>query len=107
MIERSLMNLGNTYRIRKAIEKARAGKEVTLAYIGGSITQGAGATPINTECYAYKSYQLFKSRFAMRDNVKFVKAGVGGTPLLRKPCAQDLKAGLESGGRSAFFRICQ
>ena len=80
MIERSLMNLGNTYRIRKAIEKARAGKEVTLAYIGGSITQGAGATPINTECYAYKSYQLFKSRFAMRDNVKFVKAGVGGTP---------------------------
>lgn len=41
MIERSLMNLGNTYRIRKAIEKARAGKEVTLAYIGGSITQGA------------------------------------------------------------------
>ena len=46
---------GNTYRIRKAIEKARAGKEVTLAYIGGSITQGAGATPINTECYAYKS----------------------------------------------------
>ena len=80
MIERSLMNLGNTYRIRKAIEKARAGKEVTLAYIGGSITQGAGATPINTACYAYKSYQLFKSRFAMRDNVKFVKAGVGGTP---------------------------
>ena len=50
MISHSLMNLGNTYRIRKAIEKSRAGKEVTLAYIGGSITQGAGATPINTEC---------------------------------------------------------
>ena len=42
------MNLGNTYRIRKAIEKARAGKEVTLAYIGGSITQGAGG---NTDQY--------------------------------------------------------
>ena len=74
------MNLGNTYRIRKAIEKSRAGKEVTLAYIGGSITQGAGATPINTECYAYKSYQLFQKRFAVLDNVKFIKAGVGGTP---------------------------
>lgn len=48
MIERSLMNLGNTYRIRKAIEKARAGKEVTLAYIGGSITQGGGS---NTDQY--------------------------------------------------------
>ncbi|MGN0351869.1 MAG: SGNH/GDSL hydrolase family protein [Roseburia sp.] len=80
MISRSLMNLGNTYRIRKAIEKSRAGKEVTLAYIGGSITQGAGATPINTECYAYKSFQLFQKRFAARDNVKFIKAGVGGTP---------------------------
>lgn len=80
MIEKSLMNLGNTYRIRKAIEKARAGKEVTLAYIGGSITQGAGATPINTECYAYKSYQLFQNRFALNNNLHYIKAGVGGTP---------------------------
>lgn len=46
MISHSLMNMGNAYRIRKAIEKTRAGKEVTLAYIGGSITQGAGAAPI-------------------------------------------------------------
>lgn len=80
MIQRSLMNLGNTCRIRSAIEKARDGKEVTLAYIGGSITQGAGATPINTECYAYKSYQLFRKHFAASDNVRFIKAGVGGTP---------------------------
>ena len=62
MVQRSLMNLGNTYRIRKVIEKARAGKEVTLAFIGGSITQGAGAVPIHTECYAYKAYQLFQKR---------------------------------------------
>ncbi len=80
MIQRSLMNLGNTCRIRSVIEKARDGKEVTLAYIGGSITQGAGATPINTECYAYKSYQLFQKHFAAADNVRFIKAGVGGTP---------------------------
>ena len=80
MISHSLMNMGNVYRIRKAIEKTRAGKEVTLAYIGGSITQGAGATPINTECYAYKSYQLFQRRFSAKNNVKFIKAGVGGTP---------------------------
>ena len=80
MISHSLMNMGNAYRIRKAIEKTRAGKEVTLAYIGGSITQGAGAAPINTECYAYKSYQLFQKRFSAKNNVKFIKAGVGGTP---------------------------
>lgn len=66
MISRSLLQLGNPYRIRKAIEKSKAGKEVTLAYIGGSITQGAGAIPIHTECYAYKSFQLFQNRFRHR-----------------------------------------
>ena len=80
MISRSLLQLGNPYRIRKAIEKSKAGKEVTLAYIGGSVTQGAGAIPIHTECYAYKSFQLFQNRFSTQNNVRFIKAGVGGTP---------------------------
>ena len=80
MISRSLLHTGNTYRLRAAIEKAKAGKEVTIAYIGGSITQGAGATPIHTECYAYKSFQLFQKRFSVQKNVKLIKAGVGGTP---------------------------
>ena len=59
MIARSVMNYGNLSRIQKAMEDARAGKEVTLAFIGGSITQGAGATPINTKCYAYLTYLHF------------------------------------------------
>lgn len=80
MIRNSLLNMGNTSRIQKAIQKAKSGEQVTLAYIGGSITQGAGATPIHTECYAYKSWKLFQKNFAVKDNVKFIKAGVGGTP---------------------------
>ncbi len=52
MIARSLIQTGNTYRIYRTIQRARLGEDVTLAYIGGSITQGAGATPIHTECYA-------------------------------------------------------
>lgn len=80
MIERSLVNIGNSARIYKAICKAQAGEDVTLAYIGGSITQGAGATPINHECYAYKSYRAFAEKFGKGDNVHYVKAGVGGTP---------------------------
>lgn len=80
MISHSLMQLGDTARLLKAIEKAERGEDVTLAYIGGSITQGAGAIPINSECYAYKSYQKFAKRFGRGDNVHFVKAGVGGTP---------------------------
>ncbi len=80
MIARSLMQSGDSARLLKAIEKAGRGEDVTIAYIGGSITQGAGAIPINSECYAYKSYQHFAKRFGKGDNVHFVKAGVGGTP---------------------------
>ena len=80
MIADSLIQTGNTYRIYEAIRRAQAGEDVTLAYIGGSITQGAGATPINTECYAYKSYLRFQELVGRQENVHFVKAGVGGTP---------------------------
>lgn len=80
MICRSLMQTGNGVRLMRTIERARAGEDVTLAYIGGSVTQGAGATPINKECYAYKSYQAFANAFGTGENVHYVKAGVGGTP---------------------------
>ena len=82
MIERSCMQTGNLFRMKRAIAKARAGEDVTIAYIGGSITQGAGAKPIATLSYAYRSYEAFKNRFGAGDgsNVHFIKAGVGGTP---------------------------
>lgn len=80
MIKRSLMSMGDTAGTRRAIDRARNGEQVTVAYIGGSITQGAGATPINTECYAYQSYRSFAKRFGRGDNVRLIKAGVGGTP---------------------------
>ena len=81
MIERSLIQTGNLFRVQRAIRKAQAGEEVTIAYLGGSITQGAGAKPIHTECYAYQSYLAFKNRFGAGDgaNVKFIKSGAGGT----------------------------
>lgn len=81
MLKKSLMKQGNNLRIKRAIEKARRGEEVTVAFIGGSITQGAGAIPINTECYAWKTFQRF-CRLCGRgteENVRYVKAGVGGT----------------------------
>lgn len=81
MIDASLIQQGNLYRLKKAIAKAREGREVTIAYIGGSITQGAGAKPISTASYAYRSCQAFRDRFALDGSkVHFVKAGVGGTP---------------------------
>lgn len=82
MVGKSLLSQGNNKRLKTAIEKAKRGEEVTIAYIGGSITQGAGAKPIHSNCYAYQSYERFKMMFepAGSDCVRFVKAGVGGTP---------------------------
>ncbi|WP_419888269.1 SGNH/GDSL hydrolase family protein [Neobacillus niacini] len=82
MINKSLLRKGNNHRLKAAIEKAERGDDVTIAYIGGSITQGAGAKPIHTHCYAYQSYLKFREMFGKDDgeNVHFIKAGVGGTP---------------------------
>lgn len=82
LVKKSLMQTGNPARLQKAIRKARRGEDVTIAFIGGSITQGAGAIPIHTGCYAYKTFQSF-CRLAGRgteDNIHYIKAGVGGTP---------------------------
>lgn len=82
MLEKSLVQVGNNVRLKKAIDKARAGEDVTIAFIGGSITQGAGAIPINTECYAYKTFTGFCELVGKGtdENIHYVKAGVGGTP---------------------------
>ena len=81
MFKRALMQTGNNYRLKRAIEKARNGEEVIIAYIGGSITEGANAKPQSTMCYAYRSYEYFKETFANGgNNVKFVNAGLSGTP---------------------------
>lgn len=80
MIAKSLMQLGNPARLQKAIDKAKKGEDVTIAYIGGSITQGAGSIPIHHMSYAYRSYSDFANLFGKGDNVHFIKAGVGGTP---------------------------
>ncbi len=82
MIEKSLMQKGNIHRLKSAIDKARRGEITEVAFIGGSITQGAGAIPINTMCYAYNAFKGFCdiAGRGYEDNVGYTKAGVGGTP---------------------------
>jgi lysophospholipase L1-like esterase len=79
--ENSLVSSGNNYRMKKAIEKAQNGEEVIIAYIGGSITEGYNALkPVQS--YGYLAYEYFKKTFGKGDgsNVKFVNAGMAGTP---------------------------
>lgn len=80
MIEQSLVQCGNVSRLGRMLARAKSGQDVTVAYIGGSITQGAGAAPINTECYAYKSFCGLQEMLHAEKNLHYVKAGVGGTP---------------------------
>lgn len=80
MLGKSHTNLGNNQRLKAVIEKARAGEQITIATIGGSITEGAGATKYQ-ECYAYQFYDKFRQEYGKDDgsNIGFVNAGVGGT----------------------------
>lgn len=82
MLERSLVQTGNYARLKKAIEKAKRGEDTTIAFIGGSITQGAGAVPIHTSCYACRTFEGLcgMAGKSTEENVHYCKAGVGGTP---------------------------
>lgn len=82
MLENSLVQAGNPARLQKAFARARRGEDVTVAFIGGSITQGAGAIPIHTECYAWKAFEALcgLTGRGTRENLHYCKAGVGGTP---------------------------
>lgn len=81
MIKNSLITSGNNYRLKKAIEKAKRGEKITIGYIGGSITEGYNSTHVD-KGYAYLSYLYFKDTYGIadKDNVKYVNAGMAGTP---------------------------
>ena len=78
MVSRSLYSLGNTSRLKAKLRQAQSGEDMTVAYIGGSITRGetAGAEG----CYAKLSYNYIAEKYGTCDNVKYVNAGVSGTP---------------------------
>ncbi len=95
MILRSYMAPGNTERLHRAIDKARSGEEVSIVYLGGSITEGSSASPQKTRCYAYLSAQIFAQKF-MPDPamLRYHNAGISGTPSLLgvTRCEKDVLA---------------
>ena len=78
MIARSFLSAGNNQRIKNFLRRLRAGEEVTVAFLGGSITQGAGAVPLQENCYARLTWQGLAERYG--DSIRYIKAGLGGTP---------------------------
>ncbi len=42
LLQDGIMQVGNNVRLKRVIERAQAGENITIATIGGSITEGAG-----------------------------------------------------------------
>ena len=76
MVTRSLYSMGDPTRLKAKIAKGRAGETVTMAFIGGSITEGVGGG--NDGCYARLTADMFAEKFGC--DVNYVNAGLSGTP---------------------------
>lgn len=68
---------GNTQRIKRAMKKAEQGQPFGVGFIGGSITQGVGAST-EEKCYAYRVFQYVQNRFPGA-YMQYINAGIGGT----------------------------
>lgn len=71
----AIYQYGNTSRLWDKVQKAQSGKPVTVAYIGGSITEGNHAPT----CYAQRSFDYFADTFGTGNNCTFINAGMSGT----------------------------
>ncbi len=78
MVIRSFVQFGNTHRLNKKAMQMANGEKTTIAYIGGSITEGMNAGADG--CYAKLSYEMISERYGTGDNVEYVNAGLSGTP---------------------------
>ncbi|MBO6229713.1 MAG: SGNH/GDSL hydrolase family protein [Ruminiclostridium sp.] len=67
----------NAERFRKAFAKASNGEEITVAYIGGSITEGYTLLP--DQCWAYLTHKQLSEKYPDA-KINYVNAGLSGTP---------------------------
>ena len=73
--EKGMVNRGNWYKIQQVMRRAEGGEEITLGFLGGSITQGSLASK-QEYCYASRVFAWWSRRFP---KVNFINAGIGGT----------------------------
>ncbi len=76
MVALSTYIKGNQARLAKFVKKAQAGEKVTVAYLGGSITQGSSAG--DTLCYARLTTDWLIEQFPEAE-IEYVRAGIGAT----------------------------
>lgn len=75
--EAGIKNVGNTARLNKVFERAQNGEKLTIAFLGGSITQGSLASKPEY-CYAQRVFSWWKETFPKAE-LNFINAGIGAT----------------------------
>jgi len=80
LIDKTIISQGNNYRMKKVISKIKKGEKVSVAVIGGSVSEGAGPEKF-TDGYAYQFFRALKTKYAPGDgsNLYFNNAGLSGT----------------------------
>ncbi|MGN0651306.1 MAG: SGNH/GDSL hydrolase family protein [Oscillospiraceae bacterium] len=76
MLANSVYNEGNLVRLANVIKKLQNGGEVTVAYLGGSITQGSSAG--DDLCYARLTTNWLEEHYP-EAKINYVRAGIGAT----------------------------
>ncbi len=72
-----VVNTGDHNRLIKAMDKARRGEDLCVAFIGGSITEGYSSTS-HDKCYAKLVHDWWVKSFP-DSNIRYINAGIGGT----------------------------
>ena len=75
--EKGIVNRGCWADIQKVMDAAAAGQDITVGFLGGSITQGSLSSTPET-CYAYLVYRWWQEKFP-QSKITYVNAGIGGT----------------------------
>ena len=80
VLDKSILSLGNNYRLKKFIEKYESGEDIYIAAIGGSVTEGAGPTNY-TDGYFYQFINRLRSEYERKGSGKVVMndAALSGT----------------------------
>ncbi len=77
ILDRSLVSLGDTARLQHVFAKAQRGEKIVLAFIGGSITEGAAATAKENR-YVELVGNWWKATFP-QSQIEIINAGIGAT----------------------------
>lgn len=90
MITRSFAGSGNFYRIEKALEKA-ANDTVTIAYLGGSVTQGYNPAGMIKESYATVISRYIKEKYCITGDCNYINEGHASTDAMHGLAFTEIK----------------